>query len=467
MSKTKRNWLSALTMAMVVAVLASLMVAFPIAAEEEVTLRILGIGGWTPSELAVKMGPLFSKYAEEKLGYKANVVADFAPFTSLYEKAASAFAAKSSQYDIIISDSQWLGAFATGGHILKLNDIIEKDPALSKIVKDIYPQHIASYMTYPDGSDEWWGLPQEGDDLVLYVRKDLLNDPKEQAAFKAKYKIDLPRTYEDFAKLDWDTFHKVIEFFNRPPKMYGFAGEYAKEYDFISDHVMSMFWTWGGDIIDTKTNRVRGILNSKVNAEALKYYKDLLKFQPPGAISFGIDQVINAMAQGQVFSALTWAAVGRPIFDPALSKVHDKVMVVMPPGKILENGKFNRIYCLGGQPWVISKYSKHQKEAIDFLKWWYLPETQWEFARRGGNPVVRSVIDTEKFKELNPWNRAYVDMIPQGRDFWHLPCYAELLLIQQEEWTAYMSGATKDAQTANDNIARRQELVLRRDGFLK
>ncbi|MBO8127554.1 MAG: extracellular solute-binding protein [Firmicutes bacterium] len=437
------------------------------AQKKHVTLSILGIGGWTPSELAVKMAPLFSEYAEKNLGYTVDIVGDWAPFTSLYEKAASAFAAKSDAYDIIISDSQWLGAFAEGGHIIQLNEIIESEPLLKKAVEDMYETHRAAYMTYPDGSDKWWGLPQEGDDLVLYVRKDLLNDPKEQTAFKEKYGFDLPTTYEDFAELDWETFEKVIEFFTRPPHLYGFAGEYAKEYDFISDHVMSMFWTWGGDIIDVKTNRVQGILNSDVNNEALEYYVDLLKYQPPGAVSFGIDQVINAMAQGQVFSALTWAAVGAPIFDPNLSRVADDVMVVQPPGKRMPDGTLNRIYCLGGQPWVISAYSKHKKEAIDFLKWWYLPETQWEFARRGGNPVVRSVIDTKEFQEMNPWNKAYVDMIHTGRDFWHLPCYAELLLIQQEEWTAYASGANKDAKTANDSVARRQELVLMREGLLK
>ena len=67
-------------------------------------------------------------------------------------------------------------------------------------------------------------------------------------------------------------------------------------------------------------------------------------------MTYGIDQCVNAIAQGQVFSTLTWAAVGAPIFDPNLSEVHDKVIVVMPPGKKDEDGNLCRIYCLGGQP---------------------------------------------------------------------------------------------------------------------
>ena len=115
---------------------------------------------------------------------------------------------------------------------------------------------------------------------------------------------------------------------------------------------------------------------------------------------------------------------------------------------------------------MVSNYSKHKKEAFDFLRWWYSEEAQWAFAKEGGNPVIRTIIDTEEFKNLNPWNRAYVDMIPGGRDFWHLPCYAELLLVQQEEWTAYASGQIKSAKEAMDNIVRRQEAILREWGFL-
>lgn len=115
------------------------------AQKKHVTLSILGIGGWTPSELAVKMAPLFSEYAEKNLGYTVDIVGDWAPFTSLYEKAASAFAAKSDAYDIIISDSQWLGAFAEGGHIIQLNEIIESEPLLKKAVERLDPLSLDNY----------------------------------------------------------------------------------------------------------------------------------------------------------------------------------------------------------------------------------------------------------------------------------------------------------------------------------
>jgi hypothetical protein len=43
----------------------------------------------------------------------------------------------------------------------------------------------STYQVFPDGSDEIWGLPQEGDVQVLFVRTDIVNDPDEMAAFGA------------------------------------------------------------------------------------------------------------------------------------------------------------------------------------------------------------------------------------------------------------------------------------------
>jgi multiple sugar transport system substrate-binding protein len=434
--------------------------------QQKVTLKIAGVAGWTPCDpVGISLTPMFKEYSKQKLGYEVDVVWDLIPLNAWYDKEATALAAHSSEYDILFMDSQWLGAFST--HLVKLNKLIEEDPHLKAVVESFYPQHRDAYMTYPYGTPNYWGLPMEGDDLVMYIREDLLNDPQERANFKAKYGQELPKNYEDFRNLDWFVFEKVLEFFTRPPELYGLAYAYSKDYDFISDHLMSLFWTWGGDIINWETHKVEGILNSSVNVRALEYDKHLLRYCPPGAINFGNEECITNFALGKVFASVTWAAIGQTMFDPKTSKVYDKAIVVMPPGHKEEDGKWRRIYCIGGQPWGISKYSKHQKETVEFLKWWYSPEIQWEFAKRGGNPIVRGILDSEEFKKLKPWARAYVDMIPHTKDFWHLPCYAEMLLVQQEEWHNYIIGVTPDVKKALDKTAERQEEILRDWEFLK
>ena len=126
-----------------------------------------------------------------------------------------------------------MGALAKAGWILKLNDVIAKNNDLDI---EWYSQTIRdAYQIYPDGTDQKWGFPQEGDTYALYVRKDFLEDPKEQQAFQAKYNAKLPQTFEDFENLTMDEFEKVAEFFTRPDKqLWGTAMQYCEEYDFMT-----------------------------------------------------------------------------------------------------------------------------------------------------------------------------------------------------------------------------------------
>ncbi len=439
----------------------------PVRSSRPIQLSILGIGGWTPSELALRMAPQFEAYARKRWRLNVHVTEASAPFTALYQKAATSLAAHSSQYDIIVSDSQWLGAFATPQWIVRLNRVIQTTPMLKKAEQSwIAPIIKWSYQTYPYQSNNLYGLPQEGDTLVLYVRKDLLDNPKNQAAFKAKYGWALPTHFSQWAHLRWSKFLQIVAFFNDPKKgFYGLATEYSKTYDFMSDHVMSMDWMWGGQIWNHKTHQVYGVLNSPQNNAALQYYVHLLKYEPPGANTWGISHDISAMTQGKVFAALTWSAVGPAMFTPQMK---NKLMVVPPPGHMV-NGHFNQIYCIGGQPWVINRFlNKQQMQvSLDFLKWWYLPRTQLEFAKLGGNPVLKQVVDAPGFTKIHPWYRAYKYMMVDAhqRDFWHNPDYAQLLEEQQAAWTALATGVIHSAKQANTYTACQQQKTLYDTGF--
>lgn len=431
-----------------------------------ITLSVLGIAGWTPSSLALQMAPQFERYAMKHYGVNVKITEASAPFTDLYQKAAASLAARSTQYDIIVSDSQWLGAFATQGSIVRLNSVIQSTPQLRKANNSwASPVVRWSYMTYPYQSQNLYGLPQEGDVLVLYVRKDLVDNRANQKAFYAQNHWALPTTFNEWAKLTWPKFDKIAAFFNKPPHMYGLAMEYSKTYDFMSDHVMSFMWMNGGQIWNRKTHQVYGVLNSPQNNAALQDYVGQLKYQPPGADTYGISEDIQAMTQGKVFSALTWSAVGPAMFTPAMK---NKIMAVPPPGMEI-HGHFNQIYCLGGQPWVVNRYldPTHMKVALDFLKWWYLPSTQLEFAKLGGNPVIRQVVDSPSFDKIHPWYRAYKYMLTtaHAQDFWHNPDYAQLLDAQQSAWTAYATGQVKSAKQANTYAACQQQQALYQTGF--
>jgi multiple sugar transport system substrate-binding protein len=427
---------------------------------KKIDMAILGIGGWLPSRLGVDMSPLFAKYAKQKFGYDASFTFAEAPFSALFQKAASTLATRSQEYNIIVSDSQWLGALAEPKWIVKVSDLLEKHPAL-KI--QWYDQVVVdTYQVYPDGSNDLWGLPQEGDTIALFVRTDLFHNPKEKAAFKAKYGMNLPQTFEDFEKLSMDDFEKVAEFFTRPDKgLYGTAMQYSKEYDFMTMYLYPFMFSMGGDIWNAQERRVYGILNSDINAKAMVWNKKMLKYQPPGAVNYGIAEEIDAFTQDKVATAFQWAAVGLAMIT---DKNRNRVMVVPPPGFKQKDGSLKRLYSIGGQPWVINAFNDqaHMTVAIDFLEWWYLPGTQLEFAKRGGNPCVKAVLESKGFDKIQPWFRAYKYMLrtDRSRDFWHDPKYSEMLAAQQEAFTAYATGQISDPKVGLEWAACEQQKIL-------
>ena len=106
----------------------------------------------------------------------------------------------------------------------------------------------------------------------------------------------------------------------------------------------------------------------------------------------------------------------------------------------------------------------HMRVAIDFMKWWYLPETQQDYLHRGGMPCDKATLSRPDFDSIYPWNRAYKYMLLRSSDFWHDPKYSEMLSIQQEAFTGYMSGQISDPAHALKYIACKQQAILFEEG---
>jgi len=444
---------------------------------QKIEMSILGIGGWVPSRLGVYMSPIFSEYAKEHYGYEVNFTFTDSPFSSVFQVAATSLEKGSQEYNIIISDSQWLGALAEKGWIVNISDLIKNHPELDikwwnprlNDQQDMEwwdPVIVKTYMEYPEGSGQLWGLPQEADVMVLFVRKDLFENPNEREAFRHQYHQDLPQTFEEFEALSMNTFENIARFFTRPAQgLYGTTMQYSHEYDFLTMYLYPFMFSMGGDIWDPIKGRIYGVLNSPINARAMRWNKRMLAYQPPDAINYGISESMEAFADGKVATALHWAAVGLAMITP---ENKENIIVVPPPGFTQPDGTLKRIYPMGGQPWVINAFNDdaHMRVAIDFLKWWYLPDTQLEFAKGGGNPAVKATLNMPGFDEIQPWFRAMKYMLNQerARDFWHDPKYSELLAVQQDAFRAYITGQIDDPARALEYAACQQQKILFESG---
>ncbi len=426
-------------------------------AGQNLKLRILGLSEWAPSELAGEMAEGFAEYAERTHGYSVQVSFRGAPFWELFDSAAAFLSAGSQEYHLLISDSQWLGAFADAGWITNINQLIDRFEELNfewwdPIVKD-------AYMEYPEGSGRYWGMPLETDVIGLYVRKDLFLDEGERARFRERYDRDLPQTFADFERLTMKEFEDIAAFFTRPEdNLYGTTLQYSLNYDFASMFLYPFLWSSGGRIWDPAKKQIYGILNSDINAAAMTRQRDWMRYQPPDVIHYGIAENIDAFVSGRVATAFQWCAVGSAMGNS------DDFLVMPPPAFVGADEQIRRIYPIGGQPWVINAHndSTQMRLIVDFLLWWYTLDNQRKFAERGGNPAIKSLFNEPGFNDIQPWFATLKYMLRRehGRDFWHHPKYAEMLAVQQRAFVDFARGRIDDASLALDFAASQQQLIL-------
>ena len=127
------------------------------------------------------------------------VTVETTPWPDFQTKAFTEFNAKGDAYDMVVGDSQWLGAGSTGGHYVDLTDFFNEHnldrgdgsgdgEVLRRISRQV--------------SGKYWSIPLEGDAVGWAYRKDWFEDPKEMEAFKAKYGYDLgvPKDFKAAAR---------------------------------------------------------------------------------------------------------------------------------------------------------------------------------------------------------------------------------------------------------------------------
>ncbi len=371
-----------------------------------------------------------------------------------HDKIASEFAIKGDAFDFAMWDSQSTAEFAQ--HAVKLNDIFAKS---SYLKADIFPAaSLARYGEYPDGSGQYYGLPANQDAYGLMYRKDLFEDPKEQAAFKAKYGYDLavPQTYQQA--------RDMAEFFTRPDQgLYGWGQMGGREYDYATTASNTFLWSFGGELYNPATFEVKGYLDSPASVDGVQAFVDMFKYGPPGSGNWGFDEVNAAFQQGQLAMAMQWFYFNGSNADPKVSKFADKTGFAILPGAVGRDGKFRRQFSVGGQGMGINKYSKKLPELVKFMEWYFQPEQQMRYAKVC-QTGLKAVLESPEWQGLNSYNRQFSTALQYLNDYWHLPEYPVLLDQLQEEVSNAISGA-KTVKQALADAAEKNERTLIRAGY--
>ena len=86
---------------------------------------------WPPTRF---MKEHFDQTYKSPAGHNTTLEMDFIPWPSFYERVAASLTSGEQKYQMIVTDSQWLGAFVEGGYYMDLTDKIAADPELTAIL---------------------------------------------------------------------------------------------------------------------------------------------------------------------------------------------------------------------------------------------------------------------------------------------------------------------------------------------
>ena len=442
---------------------------------------IMAAPDWPPTRF---MQEYFNSNFPQSGDTEIKLTLDFIPWDTFYTNVAASLTSGEEKYSMIVSDSQWLGAFIEGGYFQKLNKYIDADPELQAIFDDMHQGYKEGYTTYPYKSENYYGFPQFPDNYVNFYRTDIFCNPDENAAFRAKYGKKLPCTYADWEVTVWDDIFDINEFLTRKKgemmagkpledDMFGVTYQAGKAYDFSSMQINGFFWQYGGDIWreDQQPNaQAVGVVNSDINVEALTKYLDLLATMHPSHKTggMGIFEMQALYLEGKIASMINWVGLGAPVVDPSLSKVYDITGYARQPGTMQADGTISRWANLGGQPFVMTTWMTDEEIDASFkiIKWWLSFDTQIAAVKAGGQSCMKSIIYSDGYNALAPWNAAYVASMDWQKDVWHIPEFFELLTQQQEEFDKAITGQ-QDAKTTLDNIAEFQQELLEEVGRIE
>ncbi len=256
------------------------------------------------------------------------------PFAEVYQQEKTEFVAGSGAFDVVTFYPAYIGDFASNGYLLPLDDFMTREPAS---VWDPHQDDVLApfRLLYNQWGGHTYALTIDGDVLVMMYRRDLFENPDEQAAFMTQYGHELrpPET--------WDEWLEVGEFFTRDAGE-TLAGETLTEpfYGSAEFALRSFSWAWfmnraasaGVGYFDENMNP---LINAPESVAALQNMVDSLKNAPPDVLNFGYNELRDIFIQGHAAMVVQWTDVPKKAADPTASSIVGNVGVGRVPGTLV------------------------------------------------------------------------------------------------------------------------------------
>jgi ABC-type glycerol-3-phosphate transport system substrate-binding protein len=241
---------------------------------------------------------------------------------------------------------------------------------------------LADFLKIPLEEGKWdnqlYGLPVFIGTQLFYYRTDIVKKP--------------PETFEELMAT-------AKEVHNKPIPAFALRGGRARG---VSVWPFPIFlYGFGGKFFRDFPKDLHPALDSPEAIRAVEYWVELnSKYGIPNVASAGFDEVLLALAEGKAAMGIEGAPLAARLYDPARSKVHDKLGMQLVP-----RGPAGRFPPLGCHYWALPASSKNKEAGWEFIKWAASREAQLQGALATGHIAVtlRSVWQDPAFGKKYNW----------------------------------------------------------------
>lgn len=307
-------------------------------------------------------------------------------YDQAHEKQVLEASQNSSTYDVVVMDSVWVGEFAELGFADNLNPWIEKTDS-EIIAWDDYEKNFTEVSTW---NGEVVGLPFSPYFINYYYRTDL---------FEAEG-LNPPTTYDEVKKI-------AEKFTNNPkyPNIYGISMN-NRQGSPVGQAYFEYIYNFGGKPFESTYPGssdpyadMTPLLDSPESIAVVNYFKELLKYQPQGALNFAWDERVQLFSSGMAAQFADFDLRTPIMINPDRSVVADKLGVAMIPSK----AGVDPVAPLGGYIMGMNAHSEQQELAWDYIKWFSAPDIHKKFVELSGVPARYSAMDDPELNAKYWW----------------------------------------------------------------
>lgn len=394
---------------------------------------------WDPANALVEL----SRDFEAESGHSMNF--EFVPWPNFADRMLNELNSGGQLCDLMIGDSQWIGAGAENGHYVQLNDFFDANDIS---MDDFIPATVTGYSEWPKNTPNYYALPAFGDVVGWTYRRDWFERPELQAEFMETYgrALDVPGSLEELKD--------IAEFFQGRDidgtTVYGAAIYTERGSEGITMGVTNALYNYGFLYENPdQPYDLDGFVNSEGAVAGLEFYRDLYEVgTPPGSSNWYMGENIDAYRSGQVAMQMNFAFIWPGVEADENVGGGRSGYFPNPAGPA---GQFAQ---LGGQGISVVAYSEKQEAALEYIRWFAQPEIQAQWWELGGYSALRAVVEDPGFATSQPYAQTFLDSMAIVKDFWAEPAYADLLLAMQDRIHNYVIAGDGSAEDALNGLVR-------------